>query len=191
MAAAYLLKKIPQRFMGTTLDAVGLAEQLGDLELITMLVEQPVKNTSLLPYWRDVSDSWAPLSKTSTKLPDISLWESGCLLLNDKAYEVLSEPLKGDGEFLPVTVDGQRMRVFNCLAFGKEDLSLTERQYIDGYENGISSLAFDEEDIKPKLVFKSLMAGAGLLFASQRFKELCERGGLEGLRFDADLMDPF
>lgn len=189
---AYQLKDIPDRFMGTETDVMSLAEQLGDENLVEMLMLQPSSNESLQPIWRDVVvDSWCPLSPTSTERPDISLWEAGCLLLNQKAYTALKAALTGHGEFLPITVDGEPMHVFNCLTFAQEDMGLTERNYTDGYEDGLLSLVFDEEDISNKMVFKSRLEGPGILYVSKAFKALVDQSELQGLRFDEDLLDPF
>lgn len=189
--AAYQLKEIPSRFYTTTLDPLALAKQLGDEGLLKTLMQRPHLNTSMAAYWRTVSDSWAPQSPTSSERPEISLWDCGCLLLNQRAYDALQHPLAGDGEFLPITVDGEPMHLFNCMTWAQEDMTLTEKAYLDGYEDGIATLAFDESSITGKMVFKSQLEGGGRLYASAAFKALVEQRNLQGLRFDPELLDPF
>ena len=191
MMAAYQLKAIPARFYTTTLDVLALAEQLGDVGLLHTLMQRPYINGSLAGCWGTVTDQWAPQSPTSCERPDISLWDTGCLLLNQKAYSARHQALAADGEFLPITVDGEPMQVFNCMTWGKEDMSLTEKAYLDGYEDGIATLAFDEADIAGKMVFKSQLEAGARLYVSAAFKELVETHQLQGLRFDPELMDPF
>lgn len=192
MSAAYLLKEVPDRFYGSSITISELAKQLGGANgMLRRLFLQPEQNEAMASYWGTVTDHWMKRSATSHEKPDICLWGSGSLLLNLRAYNALREPLSGQGEFLPITVDLDPMYVFNCLTWGQEDMGLTETQYVDGYEDGIATLAFEPDDIATKLVFKSRLAGAGLVFASHSFKELIEGHQLQGLRFDADLMNPF
>ncbi len=192
MSDVYLLKEVPDRFYGSSITISELAKQLGGGDgMLERLFLRPHQNEPMASYWGSVTDHWMKRSVTSREKPDICLWGSGCLLLNLRAYYALGEQLSGQGEFLPITVDLESMFVFNCLTWGKEDMGLTETQYVDGYEDGIATLAFEPDDIATKLVFKSKLAGAGLVFASHAFKELIEAHQLQGLRFDADLMNPF
>lgn len=192
MSDVYLLKEVPDRFYGSSITISELAKQLGGGDgMLERLFLRPHQNEPMASYWGSVTDHWMKRSVTSREKPDICLWGSGCLLLNLRAYYALGELLSGQGEFLPITVDLESMFVFNCLTWGKEDMGLTETQYVDGYEDGIATLAFEPDDIATKLVFKSKLAGAGLVFASHAFKELIEAHQLQGLRFDADLMNPF
>lgn len=187
----YQLKYIPERFKSFQIDILTLATQLGSDDLIPLLMRAPAENTPLLPLWRKVSHSLSPLSDTATEIPDVSPWLGCGLLLSERGHRELKDHLCTEGEFLPVEADGAPMYLFNCLSFGKEDLELTEKKYLDGYEDGLQSLAFDESDTQNRMVFKSKMEGCGALYASSAFKVLCERLGLEGLRFDTELLSPF
>lgn len=191
MTAAYQLKRVPERFFEGQTDLLALARQLGDENLVERLLMCPHLNEPLLPLWGDVTDSWHKLSATSTEKPDISLWNAGCLLLSQRAHQVLHPHLAAAGEFLPISVDGEPMHVFNCLMWGKEDMSLTEKAYLDGYEDGIATLAFDLADVAEKMIFKSKLEAGATLYASEAFKHLVEQAGLQGVRFDTELMDPF
>ncbi|WP_344798392.1 hypothetical protein [Litoribacillus peritrichatus] len=174
------------------LDIMMLAEQLGDIdEMLPTLMNYPSANERLLPIWKDVSADFRPLSKTSTEIPDISVWDNTTLLLNEKAFQVLKDYLEFEGEFLPVIAEGEQMYLFNCLTFAKEDFELTEKKFLGGFENGLKSLAFEEDDIKSKLLFKSNMDYCAHLFATSTFKELCEKFNLEGLMFEDSLVNSF
>ena len=94
-----------------------------------------------------------------------------------EACDKLESVLISEGEFLPINVGSETMYAFNCLSFGVED--------------GLETLEFDNEDIERRFVFKSHLQGCTALYATESFKILCEKYGLEGLRFDEDLLDPF
>ncbi|AWF82574.1 hypothetical protein BTJ40_18150 [Microbulbifer sp. A4B17] len=187
----YQLKYSPKRFKAFQLDILSLAEQLGDEGLLPLLMEFPLTNEPLLQHWGRVSDKFTPLSSTSVEISDISLWGHTSLILNEKAYKSLNEYLKGEGEFLPVIADGEEMQIFNCLSFGKEDASQCLKKYLDGYEDGLETLVFDEADVANRFLFKSKMQGCGALYCSSLFKSLCSEFGIQGLRFDEGLLDPF
>ncbi|WP_250462050.1 hypothetical protein [Microbulbifer litoralis] len=192
MNTLYQLKQIPERFMALQLDVVQLADQLGDIELLDTLMQFPASNEPLSSIWKDsVSDDFQPLSLTSTEIPDISLWDATCLVLNEKAFNALNRYLKHEGEFLPITANGEKMHIFNCQAFGKEDKSLTVKKYVNGTDFGLEHLAFDEDDVAQRFVFKSEMKGCNTLYCTSSFKALCKEFSLEGLRFDGDLVSPF
>ncbi|WP_417361818.1 hypothetical protein [Gallaecimonas pentaromativorans] len=188
----YQLKPIPERFKASSLDLMTLAQQIGGPQHLTMLMRQPATNEPLAPYWQGltVADSWAEQSRTSTELPDVALWGRGCLILNKKAFEVLGKALASEGEFLPLQVDGEAHFVFNCLSFCKEDMTLSERKYLNGIDDGLKTLFFDDADVQGRMVFKSEQVGV-TLYATESFKQAVEGAGLEGLRFDTDLLDPF
>lgn len=188
---AYQLKNVPERFKSFQIDNRQLAAMLGDKSLSRFLFMIPVTNESLKVYWKALDVELSPLSETATEVPDVSLWSSIGLLLNERAYSALSSALTGHGEFLPITAGGDQMYLFNCQTFGLEDTAVCEKEYIDGFENGLLSLEFDHDDISAKMIFRSELEGCGRLYASERFKQLCEANALEGLRFDTELLSPF
>jgi len=83
------------------------------------------------------------------------------------------------------------MHVFNCLSFGKEDDKLCVKQYVDGERVGLETLVFEDEDVAKRFLFKSELQFGGALYCSTSFKALCNELGLQGLRFDEDLLNPF
>lgn len=178
--------------MGLQLDVVGLAEQLGDMELLDKLMQYPASNEPLSPIWKDsVTSEFQPLSPNGTEIPDISLWDATCMVLNEKAYGALRRYLEQEGEFLPVTANDQKMYIFNCLEFGKEDTANTVKKYVNGTDFGLEHLSFDEADAAQRFVFKSEMKGCNTLYCTSSFKALLKEFNLEGLRFDEDLVSPF
>ena len=63
--------------------------------------------------------------------------------------------------------------------------------YIDGFEDGLKSLVFLNEDIQNKLLFKSKLQGGYSIYCNEAFKRLIINSELEGLNFDSDLLNPF
>ncbi|WP_250460301.1 hypothetical protein [Microbulbifer litoralis] len=188
----YQLKSIPERFMAFKLDALTLCDQLGNDDLLPLFLGHSGGGEPLTPHWGEgVSSTFSPLSPSSTEIPDISLWGGAKLILNAKAYDLLKERLAPEGEFLPVSADGQRMYAFNCLSYGKEDEELCVRKYLDGEFVGLETLVFDDNDVAGRFLFKSKLQFGGALYCSSAFKALCNELGLEGLRFDEDLINPF
>ncbi|AVF72739.1 hypothetical protein J4H27_06035 [Vibrio alginolyticus] len=188
----YQLKQRPEEFKTLTLDIMNLANQLGNKKLVRQLRLQPSTNEPLLPIWKDgvVGDFEDVLGKNST-MPDISTWYSTYLALTAGACDKLESVLASEGEFLPINVGDETIYAFNCLSFGAEDESMCLKKHTDGFEDGLETIEFDEEDIEPRYVFKSRLQGCTVLYATESFKLLCEEHGLEGLKFDEDLLDPF
>ena len=54
-----------------------------------------------------------------------------------------------------------------------------------------TTLFFDEVDIANKAIFKSKLQHAMSYYCTEKTKLLIEQHQLKGLRFDADLIDPF
>ncbi|MCW1718320.1 hypothetical protein OIZ54_06080 [Pseudoalteromonas sp. A3] len=70
-------------------------------------------------------------------------------------------------------------------------MSLTERAYLDGFEDGLKSLVFDDEGISNKLIFKSKMQSGLSLYCTDNFKKLVNDNNLTGLVFNTDLLACF
>lgn len=117
---------------------------------------------------------------------DINLL-SNFLVLNKKAYMAIGNHLQCCGEFVPLSCE-KELYLFNPLIFEKEDESLTEKAYIDGFENGLKALAF-KSDLN--LVFKSSMQGGKSIYCNAAFKTLVKENNLTGITFDSDLLSIF
>lgn len=189
----YQLKYLPKTYKALQLDIMTIADQLGDQALIVKLMNAPLTADSLAKEWQPIAASLHSLAASGAEEPDISLWDSQGLYLSSKAYDALAADLKHEGEFLPITVDGKPAYLFNCQSFAAEDRSLTERNYLDGEPDGLLSLVFDEADIgsNNRCIFRSKLQGCTALYASEKFKQLCEKNNLGGLKFETDLLDIF
>ncbi|SBS30483.1 hypothetical protein MSP8886_01827 [Marinomonas spartinae] len=188
----YQLKDIPDEFKTLTLNVMSLAEQLGSKKLTRQLRMQPATNESLSSIWKEnVRGQFSDVLGKGSMIPDISCWRGTYLVLSPKGYHYLKEPLSSEGEFLPIQVEDTTFHVFNCLSFGLENEPLCVKKYLDGFEDGLETLHFDEDDIEPRFLFKSQLQGCSVLYATDSFKQLYDENGLTGLRFDSDLLTPF
>lgn len=190
MSTLYQLMERPQQFRTLNLNVMSLASQLDGIDFETIR-KQPSQNTSLLPFWNDkVACTTRDVLGDDTPVAHIFLWLRLYLVLSEKAYAALATQLGDAGEFLPIHVDGQQMYIFNCREYGKEDESLCMKKYLNGLEDGYETLVFDERDVKGRLLFKSKLNGISL-YATDTFKQICDENGLEGLRFEEDLLAVF
>lgn len=121
---------------------------------------------------------------------DVNLYGS-FLVLNRRAYECLNEAIINCGEFAPLKTDSEEMFLFNTLNFVSEDLTLTEKAYLDGYEDGLKTLVFDTNQIQDKLLFKSKLQGGLSIYCTDDFKKLITDNNLSGINFNKDLLSCF
>ncbi|MCX2834474.1 hypothetical protein [Microbulbifer thermotolerans] len=195
MITVYQIKHPPE-YMSGFLNILDLSKQLGGEDsdkVLRQLHTTMMHKEPLSPLWKPgVSCIFKKNSPVSEKVPDISTWGGPRLLLNIRAYELLKERIAPEGEFLPITVDGEPMQVFNCLSFAKEKEELCVRKYFQGKPtHELETLYFDGEDVADRYLFMSKLQGGSFLYCSTQFKALVEELGLEGLRFDENLLSPF
>lgn len=188
--------KHPETYKSAILDWYELSQQLGDDESENLLRELHsllVGNKPLMPIWGSgVHHSFQSISPVSEAIPDISSWGGPMLLLNARAHDLLRDRLAPEGEFLPITVDGEAMQIFHCLSYAKEEVELCVRRYFQGMPlEGLETLTFRADDVADRFLFLSKLQGGNKLYCSTQFKALVTELGLEGLRFDTDLLDPF
>ncbi len=126
-----------------------------------------------------------------TKIPDITCWAIGCLVLNQKAYDTIGVALASYGEFLPAECEQIPYYVFNALNVVNDEAvnQSTSKQDIElGVFMGVKSLAFHEIQLKESLVFKTNFDKKVSLFCTDVFKKLVENNKLQGLTFCQDLV---
>lgn len=191
----YQIKASANTYDIIDLDIVALAEKLEAIStfdedtLIKLLMNLPFDNTSLKSMWPEKM-ACKYFGKSKEQNYDINVY-TNFLVLKMKAYNVLYDELKAFGEFLPLNVEGDKMMMFNLLTFAEENKSLCEMSYLDGFENGLKTLSFDESDMIIKTIFKSKLQGGMKNYCTDRFKKLVEKNDLTGIKFDTDLLDHF
>lgn len=185
----YRLKPVENSVEVPDLSLLQFADILGD-EDYSLIRSQPRTNESLSARWTPAQCKLAPRYLKGHAIPDISYWGS-YLVLTEQAYKVFQPQLSSEGEFLPLTVSDQPMYIYIPLTFGQEDKTRTVKHFEDGYEWGLEHLAFVEDDVSSKWIFKSAMYGFHALFVSEAFKEAFEQSGFRGVEFDTDLAGTF
>lgn len=123
-------------------------------------------------------------------IPDISV-HYGRLYLSPKAYEVLKDRLKDDGEFLPIQVDSEQAYFFNPLKKAESVNGLNEKLSIKNEWGEIENLAFYEEKVKDFAIFKSDFDQYIYAFCHDDFKAIIQQHNLKGISFSVDLGNPF
>jgi hypothetical protein len=174
------------------LNTVSLAEILSQntehdkSTLIKMLRGIASKNISLKEMWpEEIACNYFGNSRKQ----DYDITRFGkYIVLKMNVVEVLHEELSKSGELLPLNVEGNKMMLFNCLTFGQEQEDLCIKRYEDGYQYGLETLYFNEDDIENKAVFKSKLDNAASLYCTDKIKLLVEEHQFRGLTFDTDLL---
>lgn len=152
------------------------------------------------PCW---DDFWKPLNvkfldfsdnKKVTTPPDVTCWFTDQIVLNEKAYSLLSEALANYGELLPVLCEGIPYWILHvtektgndAIDDVKSKRSIEEGGYIE-----ISKITFKDEAINHLLIFKSEFDGFRDIYCTDEFKDLLESHNLKGLVFNSNLASVF
>ncbi|RZF83167.1 hypothetical protein EXT46_06885 [Pseudoalteromonas sp. CO325X] len=150
-------------------------------ELLIKLQRLPYENQSFSSLWdgNNLSFIFNPESNDDFDLNIVGTY----ILLKMSAYSVLKNLMVDFGEFIKVNTDRGEMMLFNLLTFAKEDLSLTERAYLDGFEDGLKSLVFDKSDTRNKNLYKSKLEGGNFVYCNELFFNAVENNNLTGVTF--------
>lgn len=140
-------------------------------------------NTRLSSWWPVPDTEFIELEGCEGQpVPDLSSWEPCSLVLSPKAYRLLGELLQQWGEFLPITVMGEEgYYIFNCLTTGAVDQPKCEPELFEGEVVGIKKLAFDQNDVCEKILFKAPPNYSIELFCNDTIKHAIESFGLTGM----------
>lgn len=126
---------------------------------------------------------------TKDVVPDLSA-NNGRMFFNEKAYGILSDHLKQDGEFLPVTYLGGSGYIFNPLVVADEHDAIDETVTMYDEYGDLDSLGFLEGKLPAgTLAFRSKVDVYYEVFCTDRLKQLVEDAGLVGITFHPDLSD--
>lgn len=165
-------------------------EKFGD-DYLFMLDKACWKN-----FWKPLNARFLDFSdnKNVTTLPDITCWFTDQIVLNEKAYSLLSESLADYGEFLPVISDGIRYWILHvtkktgndAIDDDKSGRTIEEGGYIE-----ISKITFKDEAINHLLLFKSEFDGFRDIYCTEEFKDLLDGHNLQGLVFNSNLASVF
>lgn len=140
------------------------------------------------------SDSWKPMTVNfadedgsySKGVPDISE-HHGRLFLSPKAYDLLFDTLKSDGEFLPVTYEQGEGYMFNPLRLAESVDGLDSELSLKDEFDDVTNVVFHDSKVSELAVFKSEFNYFSDLFCQEHVKDLVEGAELKGVWFTPDL----
>ncbi|MEJ2406736.1 MAG: hypothetical protein P8171_21055 [Candidatus Thiodiazotropha sp.] len=158
-------------------------------------VEFSQNNESLIS---QLSTSWLPVdldfqSDTKNKpIPDLSIWNMSCLVLNKKAKQALTPVIQLFGEFLPLEND---YYLFNCLtSLGGDAIDVNNAGVsLDDIDpaNIPKTLTLLPEKITGVPIFKPGFALNTFLVCQDDFKDTVISAELNGLLFEKNLAQLF
>lgn len=127
----------------------------------------------------------------SIKIPDISMWASKLLVVNQKAYDLLLDIISNLGEFLKIEIESQPYYMFNTINTLDNDvvaLDKSEKAIFDGEEVGVAHLEFIEDNIpSSNVLFNVKYDNGAYLFCDDEFKDFVKENRLTGLEFSSEL----
>lgn len=194
MKQVYLIKPSERTYDAISLDILEMAEKLSENgsgsvdDIIDTLQFLSFNNTSLKKIWPTVLK--CSYFKSKEYFFDINVYDC-YLVFSQKAYDVFVNKIEFFGEFLPLEVDGDPAMLYHLRTFGREVESACKFKYIDGIQDGLEKLVFDDSDIKEKIIFKSKLRGTSAMYCTDEFKKIYVENGLTGIRFDKDLLSIF
>jgi len=149
-------------------------------------------NIGLSAWWNDTALTFKNIEgATPAPIPDICTWIDATLIISSKAYDLVAEELKPFGEFLPLTFNGNRYFIFNCLTVGQADEINSKQDIQNGAYMGVKRLQFNSTDVIHKTVFKTPFNRCMDLFCNDKFKNIIEKSHLQGIAFDENLAGHF
>lgn len=151
----------------------------------------------MLHAWKTVKGKFNPKAAGATKIPDITIWQTDLLVLNQKAYDLLKDNISSLGEFLPIEVGSDTYYLFNMLERLSDDVIDTNKSEYEYHATeekpvGFKSLYFDENNIpQEKWIFCIQNDFAYNAYCDERLKNLIEENSLSGLYFNTTLIEPY
>jgi len=155
----------------------------------------PQKNETLLD---KLKADWCPVAVTfeseskNNAVPDISVWNSSCLVLSAKAKDVLKPMLSNIGEFLPL--EGGYV-VFNCVdSIAGDAIDASKSAFEIDAEDSMhipKVLTLLDHKIEGKILFKPGFAHNSFLICQSNFKKAVEEHQLGGVVFEENLAKIF
>lgn len=123
---------------------------------------------------------------TGSKVPEIAEHQ-GRLFLSQKAYDVLHDLLKDDGEFLPVEYENGKGFMFNPLSLAESVDGLNKKLSVKNEWGDVENIAFDEDKVQGFNIFKTEFDTYYSVYCQECVKDVVEKAGLKGVIFTPDL----
>lgn len=144
-----------------------------------------IDNTSLASAWEDVGGTFNDTGLTKhSKAPDITVWNGVYLILSEKAHQALEPLLSSAGEFLPITISGERHQLFNCRRIVEVDESKSKQETINGEYLGLLSIAFHPSTELTNLICKTRFDNCSTLYCNDELRKVITDRKLGGMAFE-------
>jgi len=123
------------------------------------------------------------------EIPDISE-HYGRLFLSPKAYDVVKDLIKNDGEFLPVEYEKGSAYIFNTLSVAESVNGINKQLSIKNEYDEHLNIAFHQDETKNFMIFKTSFDGYINAFIQEELKQAIEEAELKGVYFTSNLGVP-
>lgn len=179
---AYRITRDSSRYMSLHFDFVKIVEKMPNFR--PRFFATPFKEQ-----WQVIEAELfaADECAANSPAPDLSLWTTGALTLNQSAFDKVSSYIERFGEFLPFTLGGQDHYTFNPLyVLDNAALDLTQARELTehGIYAGMENYRFKPEAMEKEVIFKTSADRGVNCYCTETFKSLVEAHGLTGLVFE-------
>ncbi|ABC30546.1 conserved hypothetical protein [Hahella chejuensis KCTC 2396] len=141
-------------------------------------------NLQMSGWWKPLETAFESVEDyPDGEIPDLSKWVGASMILSPRAFEALGEKLERCGELLPLKIDGSTYYLFNCLTEGRIDEINSKPHKLGEEPSEPFTVAFNSEDVRDKLVFKTKYDNCSSLYCTEELKQLVENHELTGVSF--------
>lgn len=161
----------------------------------TLSVEFSQRNESLI---NKLKEEWIPVDvefKSDSKkkiVPEITTWNMSCLVMSQRAKDILESLLKNHGEFLLLD---KNYYLYNCLeSIDGKTIDKDNSSFEFEAQNSIhmpKKLSLLEAELRDKPLFKPGFLHNTFIICQSKFKDLIEKENIQGLLFDENLAQMF
>ncbi len=184
MMTVYKISQAPEEYMSFSISAEELTQKMGGRFKARFNGKPQLEN------WTQ-PNAYFYSDEGCTKIPDITCWAIGNLVLNQKAFDILGDTIAQYGEFLPTNCEGIPYYIYNSLSIIDDsavDASKSEQDIDLGVFMGVKSLGFHDDKASEHILFKTNFDKKVSLFCNDRFKNLIMENSLHGLSFETELV---
>lgn len=121
--------------------------------------------------------------------PDVMVDNLGHLYFSNKAYLACATLLNDCGEWLPISIEGNKAYLFNPLTKAEELNAVDAANTQYGEWDALKRVAFHEDKLNTGLLVKTELDSYRGVYCLCDFKDAIETAGLNGLIFNEDLSD--
>jgi hypothetical protein len=171
----YIIHPDYQRYKSFVFDGKAVRKALGE-ETQFHFSRAPI---SYIEGWQSFEISFKNLASKKAAMPDIMV-RNGRLFLAAMAYEALAELIVKNGEFLPVTYNGNNGFLFNILSIAEKYDGIDKNLSTKNEFGEVQSLSFNESKISNLAIFRTQFDGYMGIYCSDEFYKIIERLQLKG-----------